>query len=129
MPSYSVIRRINFYPRWSLSGTFPCCTHFYVLHRLNSLHELSIRSWTLIRDTWLTPDSVMQIISKLRLCLLSYWSPFGSAFGVGLVCPSHLWNGWVPVWDGLFSSLEWFGDFWNITELILVLCIFISNLP
>ncbi|XP_074424300.1 uncharacterized protein LOC141735439 isoform X2 [Larus michahellis] len=51
-------------------------------NQLNSPHKLSMSSCTLTGDIRLTPDSMTQIISEMRLCQLSHWSSFGPTFGV-----------------------------------------------
>lgn len=83
---------------------------FPLLNRLNSPHELSTRSWTLSGDTWLTPDSVTQMIFEVRLFYLtvpaldalleSVWFAF-TLLGwlgplLGLICP--------PLLDDLATS-------------------------
>lgn len=76
----------NFYLNGaSLYDDFLCC--MYSSFSQTGQHKLFSRSWTLTGDTWLTPNSMTQIIFKVRFCLLFYWSLFGPISGVGFVCP------------------------------------------
>jgi len=104
-----------FYPKWSLCLSTSCTAHtFPYLHRLNSPHKHSTRSWSLTGHAQLTPGPVARNISEGRFCLLSYWSLFEPTSGVGSVCPS------TPgmVWPFLKSvQFTWY---WYIYSMYII---------
>lgn len=56
-------------------------------------HKLPTRSWTLAGDTWLTPNSMTQIIFEVRLCYFT-GPPLGPLLGlVSFVLPLLRWLG------------------------------------
>ncbi|GAB0207131.1 hypothetical protein GRJ2_003178700 [Grus japonensis] len=64
--------------------------------------ELREEYWTLTRNTWLTPDSVMQIIFEVRLCPLSSGPTLGSSLMSTVLNPMSplsrsLPEGYVPL--------------------------------
>lgn len=87
----------------SLRTSHAACT-FLFPNKLNSLHKLSTRFWTLDVDLSLTSKSVMWIIFEVRRYLLLYFplqaqtsgddsvcSPTSAMFGslpLGLSCPA-----------------------------------------